>query len=468
MTSVDVRPDLEDSWKREQTVGAAMTEVALPETQYAQSGDFNIAYQVMGDGPTDIILVPGIISHIDFQHELPGYTRFLRRLAKFSRVVTFDKRGQGLSDRLADVPSLEERIDDVRTIMDAINSKRAALVGFSEGASMSVLFATTYPERVSHLVLFGGLARISDLLPPNLTPSEVQERLAYVVKSWGNGDFLKRVFASDAGNPEILARIAKFEKLGSSPGALKSYILSNRRIDINPILPVVRTPTLVLHRTTDAQVPVTLGRKLAAGIPGAKYIEYPSGDHAFWTGDIERVTGDIEEFITGQRASEGIDLERILATVLFTDIVGSTNLALQLGDHRWRDLLDNHDDRSGRIVSKHRGTLVKSTGDGVLATFDGPGRAVRCALALSEESKSIGLPVRAGLHCGEVEIRGNDIGGIAVHAAARVMSHSGSNEVFVSRVVTDLVAGTDLKFSERGSYELKGLPGKWDLFAASK
>ncbi|NLS69159.1 adenylate/guanylate cyclase domain-containing protein [Bradyrhizobium brasilense] len=445
-----------------------MTEVALPETQYAQSGDFNIAYQVMGDGPTDIILVPGIISHIDFQHELPGYTRFLRRLAKFSRVVTFDKRGQGLSDRLADVPSLEERIDDVRTIMDAINSKRAALVGFSEGASMSVLFATTYPERVSHLVLFGGLARISDLLPPNLTPSEVQERLAYVVKSWGNGDFLKRVFASDAGNPEILARIAKFEKLGSSPGALKSYILSNRRIDINPILPVVRTPTLVLHRTTDAQVPVTLGRQLAAGIPGAKYIEYPSGDHAFWTGDIECVTGDIEEFITGQRASEGIDLERILATVLFTDIVGSTNLALQLGDHRWRDLLDNHDDLSGRIVSKHRGTLVKSTGDGVLATFDGPGRAVRCALALSEESKSIGLPVRAGLHCGEVEIRGNDIGGIAVHAAARVMSQSGSNEVFVSRVVTDLVAGTDLKFSERGSYELKGLPGKWDLFAASK
>ncbi|WP_083715217.1 adenylate/guanylate cyclase domain-containing protein [Bradyrhizobium brasilense] len=468
MTSVDVRPDLEDSWKREQMVGAAMTEVALPETQYAQSGDFNIAYQVMGDGPTDIILVPGIISHIDFQHELPGYTRFLRRLAKFSRVVTFDKRGQGLSDRLADVPSLEERIDDVRTIMDAINSKRAALVGFSEGASMSVLFATTYPERVSHLVLFGGLARISDLLPPNLTPSEVQERLAYVVKSWGNGDFLKRVFASDAGNPEILARIAKFEKLGSSPGALKSYILSNRRIDINPILPVVRTPTLVLHRTTDAQVPVTLGRQLAAGIPGAKYIEYPSGDHAFWTGDIERVTGDIEEFITGQRASEGIDLERILATVLFTDIVGSTNLALQLGDHRWRDLLDNHDDLSGRIVSKHRGTLVKSTGDGVLATFDGPGRAVRCALALSEVSKSIGLPVRAGLHCGEVEIRGNDIGGIAVHAAARVMSQSGSNEVFVSRVVTDLVAGTDLKFSERGSYELKGLPGKWDLFAASK
>ena len=285
------------------------------------------------------------------------YTNVLRRLAKFSRVVTFDKRGQGLSDRLADVPSLEQRIDDVRAIMDAINSRRAALVGFSEGAAMSVMFATTYPDRVSHVVLFGGLARLAD--------------------------------------------------------------------------------------------------------------EYPSGDHAFWTGDIELVAGDIEEFVTGHRRSPESDLDRILATVLFTDIVDSTNRAAQLGDNRWRDLLDRHDDLSSRIVSKHRGNLVKSTGDGILATFDGPGRAVRCALTLSEATKVIGLPVRAGLHCGEVEVRGNDIGGITVHAAARVMAHSGSSEVLVSRVVTDLVAGTDLRFSERGSYELKGLPGKWDLFAAS-
>ncbi|MCK1480187.1 adenylate/guanylate cyclase domain-containing protein [Bradyrhizobium sp. 197] len=445
-----------------------MNTSTLPETQYAQSGDFSIAYQVMGDGPVDIILVPGIISHIDFQHELPGYTRFLRRLAKFARVVTFDKRGQGLSDRLADVPSLEERIDDVRAIMDAIGSKRAVLVGFSEGAAMCVLFATTYPERVSQVVLFGGLARIADLMSANLAPEVVQERLAAVVNGWGNGQFLSRVFASDIGNPEAVARIAKFEKLGSSPGALKSYILSNRRIDINPILPSLRTPCLILHRATDAQVPVILGRKLAESIPGAKYIEYASGDHAFWTGDIETVTGDIEEFVTGHRAAADADFERILATVLFTDIVGSTNRAAQIGDQRWRDLLDNHDDLTNRLISKHRGTLVKSTGDGILATFDGPGRAVRCALALSEETKSIGLPVRAGLHCGEVEVRGSDIGGIAVHAAARVMSQSGSSEVLVSRVVTDLVAGTDLKFSERGSYELKGLPGKWDLFSASR
>lgn len=268
--------------------------------------------------------------------------------------------------------------------------------------------------------------------------------------------------------PRPPRRIAKFEKLASSPGALKSYILSNRRIDVNPILPLVRTPCLILHRVTDAQVPVILGRQLAAGIPGAKYIEYPSGVHAFWTGDIDTIAGDIEEFVTGHRAAVDAELERILATVLFTDIVDSTNRAVQIGDQRWRGLLDNHDEVSNRLIRKHRGTLVKSTGDGILAPFDGPGRAVRCALALSEETKSIGLPVRAGLHCGEVEVRGNDIGGIAVHAAARVMSQSGSSEVLVSRVVTDLVAGTDLKFSERGSYELKGLPGKWDLFSASR
>ncbi len=449
-------------------MGLIMAELPLPETQYAQSGEFNIAYQVMGDGPIDVILVPGIISHIEYQHELPGYTRFLKRLAKFARVVTFDKRGQGLSDRLADVPSLEERIDDVRAIMDTINSRKAALVGFSEGAAMSALFATAYPDRVTHLILFGGLARILDLLPPNLSPEIIQERLANLVKRWGNGDFLRNVFASEANNPDAMARIAKFEKFACSPGALKSYILSNRRIDINPILPAVRTPTLVLHRATDAQVPVRLGRQLAEGIPGAKYIEYPSGDHAFWTGSIDQVVGDIEEFLIGHRVGDEYDLERVLATVLFTDIVDSTNRASEVGDHRWRDLLDSHDDVSSRLISKHRGTLVKSTGDGVLATFDGPGRAVRCALALSEEAESIGLPVRAGLHCGEVEIRGNDIGGIAVHAAARVMSQSSRSEVLVSRVVTDLVAGTDLKFAERGSYQLKGLPGKWELFAASR
>jgi len=444
-----------------------MAELALPETQYAQSGDFSIAYQVMGSGPVDIILVPGIISHIDYQHELPGYTQILRRMARFSRVVTFDKRGQGLSDRLADVPSLEDRIDDVRAVMDAIGSRRAVLVGFSEGASMSVLFATTYPDRVSHLVLFGGLARIADLFPPSFSPAEADERLANLVKRWGSGSFLANVFASEASNPDAAARIAKFEKLACSPGAIRSYIISNRRIDVNAILPCVRAPTLILHRATDAQVPVALGRKMAAGIPGAKYIEYPSGDHAFWTGDTDTLVGDIEEFVTGHRQAGDADLERILATVMFTDIVDSTRQAAEIGDQRWRGRLDEHDALARQFIDRHRGNLVKTTGDGVLATFDGPGRAIRCALSLSSAARQIGLPVRAGLHTGEIEMRGSDIGGIAVHAAARVMSQSAPDEVLVSRVVTDLVAGAGLRFSERGSYELKGLPGKWDLFAAT-
>lgn len=406
-------------------------------------------------------------SRISITSMLPGYTQILRRMARFSRVVTFDKRGQGLSDRLADVPSLEDRIDDVRAVMDAIGSRRAVLVGFSEGASMSVLFATTYPDRVSHLVLFGGLARIADLFPPSFSPAEADERLANLVKRWGSGSFLANVFASEASNPDAAARIAKFEKLACSPGAIRSYIISNRRIDVNAILPCVRAPTLILHRATDAQVPVALGRKMAAGIPGAKYIEYPSGDHAFWTGDTETLVGDIEEFVTGHRQAGDTDLERILATVMFTDIVDSTRQAAEIGDQRWRGRLDEHDALARQFIDRHRGNLVKTTGDGVLATFDGPGRAIRCALSFSSAARQIGLPVRAGLHTGEIEMRGSDIGGIAVHAAARVMSQSAPDEVLVSRVVTDLVAGAGLRFGERGSYELKGLPGKWDLFAAT-
>ena len=324
-----------------------MTDFKLPETRYAQSGDVSIAYQVMGDGPIDLILAPGFFSHIEFVHELTGFTIFLRRLASFARVVTFDKRGQGLSDRMSGAPSLEVRMDDVRAIMDAIS------------------------------------------------------------------------------------------------------------------------PTLVLHSKADLQVPVELGRKLAAPIPGVKYIEYPTGDHGFWTGDPENKLGDIEEFITGHRDHGAAEFERVLATVLFTDIVDSTRSAAGMGDLRWRRLLDEHDQLAQQIIGKHRGNLVKTTGDGILATFDGPGRAVRCALAFGSAAKEIGLPLRAGLHTGEIEIRANDIGGIAVHAAARVMSHSGSDEVLVSRVVTDLVAGAGLKFAERGSFELKGLPGRWDLFAAS-
>jgi len=438
-----------------------MSDFVLPETHYALSGDVNIAYQVMGDGPVDLVLVPGLISHVEFLHELPGYTAALRRLSRFARVVTFDKRGQGLSDRMSGAPSLEQRMDDVRAVMDSIGSARAILIGFSEGAAMSVLFAATYPERVPHLVLVGAWVRAS-------VPDDVwRERLERAVKAWGTGQVLKPVFKSQATNADAVAQLAKLERFSSSPGALRTYLTLNRQVDVSSILPLLRIPTLVLHCRTDAQVDVAIGREIAKQIPGARYIEYPDGDHAFWTGDVESLLLDIEEFVTGHRDSASPDLERVLATVLFTDIVDSTQCAAQMGDEKWRKLLDQHDRVAGQMVENHRGKLVKSTGDGILATFDGPGRAVRCALSFGAAARQLGLPLRAGLHTGEIEVRGRDIGGITVHAAARVMAQSGSNEVLVSRVVTDLVAGADLKFSERGSFELKGLPGRWDLFAAS-
>jgi pimeloyl-ACP methyl ester carboxylesterase len=439
-----------------------MTDFKLPETRYAPSGDFSIAYQVLGDRPIDLVLVPGLFSHIDFLHELPGYTAFLRRLSGFARVVTFDKRGQGLSDRIDGAPSLEQRMDDVRAVMDAVGSRRAVLLGVSEGCPMSILFAATYPERVSHLILFGGFACARDRMPEDGWQSHVEQML----KGWGTGETIRKVAPSQAGNPEAVALFAKFERLSSSPGALRTVLHIHRKIDVTSILPAVQVPTLVLHNRTDAQVAVALGRELARQIPKARYVEYPSGDHYAWLGNTDALQGDIEEFVTGHRPGVAAELERVLATVLFTDIVDSTRSAAAIGDQRWRHLMDSHDQLALGIIGKHRGHLVKSTGDGILATFDGPGRAVHCALALGTASRQIGLPLRAGLHTGEIELRGKDIGGIAVNAAARVMAQSASNEVLVSRVVTDLVAGTGLKFSERGSFELKGLPGRWDLFAA--
>src|SRR5258705_5555963 len=443
-----------------------MNGLVLPVTRYALSGDVNIAYQTMGNGPIDMVIVPGGWSHVEFMHEMPGHTEVLRRLSTFGRVITFDKRGQGLSDRMSGAPSLEQRMDDVRAIMETVGSQRAALLGFSEGCPMSVLFAATYPERVSHLVLYGGFASGALKLDPRRFEA-FEEWLSALVKNWGSGMTVKMLNPSQADNADAVARFAKFERLSTSPGAFKSLFRLSAQIDVTSILPTLRVPTLVLHRRTDALIRVERGRELAAQIPGSKYIEYPNGDHLPTVGDTDALLGDIEEFITGHRESSSSDLQRVLATVLFTDIVGSTRSVVEIGDQAWRRLLDSHDQLAKEIVEKHRGILVKSTGDGILATFDGPGRAVRCALALGAASKQIGLPLRAGLHTGGIEIRGRDIGGLAVHAAGRVMAQSQSSEVLVSRVVTDLVAGAGLKFFERGSHELKGLPGRWDLFAAS-
>ena len=437
-----------------------MNHFVVPQTMYARSGDINIAYQVVGEGSVDILIVPGAISHLELVYELPGCINFVKRLSRFARIIQFDKRGQGLSDRVSGVPSLEERMDDVRAVMAASGSRRAVLVGFSEGCPMSVLFAATYPERVSHLILIGGFAR------PSLAPDAEFEAISeMIVGNWGSGQMMKRVVGFADNNKEVLAGLGRFERMACSPGAFKTLLRMNRLIDVTQILPSLRIPTLVLHSRVDAVTPVSEGRKLAAAIPSAKYIEYDDLPHAGFTAENQELANHIEEFATGHRSDEE-EPSRVLATVLFTDIVNSTDRAVEIGDLRWRELLDTHDHLAREIVGQHRGKMVKSTGDGILATFDGPGRAVRCALALGAAAERIGLPLRSGLHTGEIELRGNDVGGIAVHVAARVMSQSGAKEVFVSRVVTDLVAGAGLKFVERGAYNLKGIPGSWDLFSA--
>jgi class 3 adenylate cyclase len=445
---------------RRWSFGIRMNDAALPVTRYALSDDVSIAYQVMGDGPIDLVMVPGAISHVEFWHECPGYTAFLRRLSKFTRTMTFDKRGQGLSDRVTGAPSLEQRMDDVRAVMDAVGSKRAAIMGFSEGCAMSALFAATYPERVSHLLLFGGYAQ-------SVMIGDFEERAAQRFDTWGTGTSLKAAAPGLAVTPEGMELLAKMERLSASPGAIKAFTLLNGQIDVRPTLSTIQIPTLVLHRKGDLIAPIEAGRDLARRIPDAKLIEYAGSDHAFWLGDIDALLGDIQEFLTGSREDGSPDIERILATVLFTDIVDSTRSAAAAGDQTWRHTLDSHDQIARQMVERHRGKLVKTMGDGILATFDGPGRAVRCALAFEAAAKQIGLPLRAGVHTGEIELRDRDVGGIAVHAAARVMAQCEPNEVWVSRVVTDLVAGAGLKFSERGSHELKGLPGRWELFAAS-
>jgi pimeloyl-ACP methyl ester carboxylesterase len=403
-----------------------MDSQALPETRYAASGDVNIAYQTMGAGPVDIILVPGFISHVEFMHELAGYTAFPRRLSTFARVVTFDKRVQGLSDRISGAPSLEQRMDDVCAVMDAIGSQRAVLMGFSEGGSISALFAATYPERVAQLILFGTFIAMAPMRPGN-----VEERVAQIAKTWGTAEMMKTVIPSQT-SQDAITQFAKLERLCASPGSVRTLGLLNAKINVSSILPAVKVPTLILHRTKDQRVPIEVGRTLATQIQHSKFIEYPGEDHAFWSGDTGPMLVDIEEFVTGHRDNTSGELERVLWTVLFTNIVDSTRSAATMGDHAWQMALDNHDHLAKQMVDKHRGNLVKSTGDGILATFDGPGRAVRCALALGTAAHQFGLPLlplRAGLHTGEIEIRGKDIAGIAVHAAARAARSASDSEL---------------------------------------
>lgn len=438
-----------------------------PETRFARAGDVSIAYQVMGDGPLGLVIAPGMVSHVEFFHELPGYTRFLQRLASFARVVVFDKRGQGLSDRITGVPSLEERMDDLSAVMDAAGLSKAALLGSSEGASMCALFAATRPERVSHLVLYGGFARFTNTDDYALMYDA--DVLAQMATVWGTGLSIKSFGHSHGKNPDLQRLWAKGERLIASPGTFKAMLDTNALIDVRTVLPQIRVPTLVLHRSTDRAIPAANGRFLAEHIPGARYIEYGSGDHAIFSGaEPEPICGDIEEFLTGHRDVPQVEIERVLATVMFTDIVDSTRRLAEMGDAAWRRTLDEHDRVARRSVEQHRGRFVKSTGDGVLATFDGPARAVRCAEALAAGVRYLGITVRAGLHTGEIELRGEDVGGLAVHVAARVMAEAAAGEVLVSRVLTDLVAGSSLSFDPRGARALKGLDGIWDLYAVRR
>jgi class 3 adenylate cyclase len=436
----------------------------VPTTRYAKSGDLSIAYQVIGDGEIDLVLVPGIVSHVEFAHELPGYSEYLNRLASFARVITFDKRGQGLSDRVADMPSLEERIDDVRAVMDAVGVERAALMGMSEGGPMSVLFAATHPERTIALILYETFARFLRAPDwPGMLPEAFEAMVDEWVDGWGEGYIGLAIAPSMPDDDEHRALSARFERLSSTPGSLRRLWEMVAEIDVRPLLPSVRVPTLVLHGH-HSTVPIRWGEALAAAIPNARLDVFDSADHAPWMTPVDHLVPSIENFLTGRQHSQ-LALDRTLATVLFTDIVGSTEQAAEKGDRRWTELLDRHDAIARSHVGRHRGRLVKSTGDGLLATFDGPARAIQAARDIRSELSRVGLDIRAGLHTGEIEMRGDDVGGIAVHVAARVESKAAPGEVVVSRTVVDLVAGSGLEFSDRGEHELKGVPGSWQLFA---
>jgi class 3 adenylate cyclase len=438
----------------------------LPDTHYARSGDVSVAYQVMGEGPLDLVVVPGVISHVEFFHELPGYTRFLRGLARFSRVVTFDKRGQGLSDRVEGTPSLEERMDDVRAVMASLDSERAVIFGFSEGAAMSALFAATYPDKVQALILEGAMAAaITRGEVPGLYNTEEHWRLSgdLLVEYWGQGPMMMAFAPSLAGDAHARAAYAKAERLSETPTSFRRTWEMDGAIDVSVVLPTIRVPTLVLHRR-DEVVPLEAGRYLAEHIPDARLVVLEGQDHAPFAGDSDRIVAEIERFLTGESHDRAAD-DRLLATILFTDIVESTGRASALGDAKWRGLLDEHDATVDVELTRHRGRKVKTTGDGVLALFDGPARAVRCGEALRDGLRGLGIEIRAGLHTGEVEVRGDDVGGIAVHIAARVLGLASPGEVLVSRTVTDLVAGSGIGFTDRGEHPLKGVTGSWQLFA---
>jgi pimeloyl-ACP methyl ester carboxylesterase len=438
------------------------------DTRYARTEDgVSIAYQVHGEGPLDLVFVPGFVSHVELAWEEPAISRFLRRLASFSRLIFFDKRGQGLSDRLGRPPTLEESMDDVRAVMDATGSERAAVFGVSEGGPMSALFAATYPERTSSLVLYGTFARMMKApdYPEGIMPERLDAWGDMVWSQWGGAVGVELWAPSVDGDAEFERWWSRLLRQGTSPAGAVELMDLYREIDVRAALAAIDVPTLVVHRANDRLVPVRQARYLAERIPGARYVELPGDDHLPMTGDQEALLDEVEEFLVGSRHSR--EPERALATILFTDIVGSTETAARLGDRRWRDLLEGHDAAIRRQLELHRGREVKTMGDGFLAVFDGPARAIRCAVAIRDELRQMGIEIRAGIHTGEVESRGDDVGGMAVNIGARVGAIGDGGEVLVSSTVRELVVGSGIEFEERGTHRLKGAPDEWRLFAVA-
>lgn len=440
-----------------------------PKTRYARSGEVSIAYQVVGEKPFDLIWVPGWISNVEESWEVPECAHFLHRLASFSRLILFDKRGTGLSDRVSNdrLPSLEQRMDDVRAVLDAVGSERAAVFGASEGGNLSILFAATHPERVHALVLQAVYAKRlwSADYPWAPTPEQRELDTELIEREWAEEMDVSQLAPSAAADPALMRRITTFFRRSASPGAAVALNRMNAQIDTRSVLPTIRIPTLVIQRAGDREVNVEEERWIASQIPGAKYVELPGDDHLPWIGDSDCLLDEVEEFLTGIR--RGPDPDRVLATILFTDIVGATERAAALGDGRWRELLAAHHAAIRDQLDRWHGQEIDTAGDGFFASFDGPARAIRCACAVRDQLRTLGLEIRAGLHTGECERVGAKLAGLAVHTGARVAALAGPSEVLVSRTVKDLVAGSGIEFEPRGLHTLKGIPGEWELFSVA-
>lgn len=434
-------------------------------THYVKSRDAFIAYQVIGDGPFTLVFVPGFVSNLEFMWEEPSLSRQLNRLSSFCRLICFDKLGTGLSDRNHAVQTLEDRMEDVLAVLDAVGVERTALLGFSEGGPMSILFAATYPQRISALVLYGSFAKgsYSEDYPWALKPQQFEYWLQNIPNIWSNPGMDLAYWAPSMVNDERFRLWwQKFIHLSASPGGAMELIRMYQQIDVRAILSTIQIPTLILHRKNDRATLVDGGRYLAQHIPNAQYVELAGQDHIWWTDKEGDIVTEIEEFLTGMRST--METDRMLATVLFTDIVNSTIRAMALGDAQWSRLLENHHHMIRREIQRFRGREVKTTGDGFLAVFDGPSRAIRCAVAICEAVQTLGIEIRAGLHTGECMITGDDISGVSVHIAARVLSQANANEILVSSTVKDLVVGSGIQFVERGLHQLKGVGGEWRLF----